>query len=57
MTHEEFNEKVHSMMEEYRISEMLARCYLVNYYTLYRCDRCKKTNDCAFIHALEREEE
>lgn len=55
MTHEEFNEKVRAMMEEYHISELLARCYLVNYYTLHRCDRCKMTNDCAFIHALERE--
>lgn len=57
MTHEEFNEKVRAMAEEYHISELMARCYLANYYTLYRCDRCKMINDCAFTHALVREKE
>ena len=57
MTHEEFNNKVRAMAKEYHISETMARCYLVNYYTLHRCDRCKKINDCAFTHALVREKE
>lgn len=54
---DEFNALTHKMMEEYKLPELHARCYIVNYYTLHMCDRCKSTNDCAFIHALERERE
>ena len=57
MTHEEQNKLVREMMEEYRIPEMHARCYITNYFSLNRCELCRHTNDCTFIHACEREKD
>lgn len=56
MMHDKFNMLVREMAEKYHMPELHARCYLVNYYTLRMCDRCRDINDCAFIHALEKEE-
>ena len=57
MTHEEFNAKVRVMAEEYHVSELMARCYLYNWYTLHRCDRCGNRDECSFVYALEKDKE
>lgn len=54
---DEFNKLTRKMMWEYKLPELHARCYIANYYTPHICDRCKSTNDCALVHALEREKE